>query len=89
MNGTQALPGYSLLNLDLHYKINDELTVFGIVNNAINKRYYTYGLSGGTNIYNGLAEQFLTPGPERNFYIGVIYTFGEKKKSDAKKHDKD
>jgi len=56
---------------------------------AINKKYYTYGLSGGKNIYNGLAEQFLTPGPERNFYVGVIYNFGEKKKSDAKKHDKD
>ena len=88
-NTDSTVPGYTLLNLDLHYKVNDELTIFGIISNALNRKYYTYGLSGGTNIYNGLAEQFLTPGPERNFYIGVIYNFGEKKKSDSKKHDKD
>ena len=89
-NTDSTVPGYALLNLDLHYKVNDELTIFGIINNALNRKYYTYGLSGGTNIYNGLAEQFLTPGPERNFYIGVIYSYGDKKKkSDSKKIDKD
>jgi len=35
--------GYVVVNLDTSYKITDSITVFGVLNNAFNERYDTYG----------------------------------------------
>lgn len=89
-NTDNKVPGYTLLNLDIHYKVNKELILFGLVNNALNTKYYAYGLSGGTNIYTGKNEQFKTPGPARSLYVGLVYNFGGgSKKSAASKVDSD
>lgn len=90
INTDDKVPGYTLLNLDVHYKFTKELTIFGLVNNALNTKYYAYGLSGGTNIYTGKDEQFKTPGPSRSIYVGLVYNFGgSHKKTSTRKPDND
>jgi outer membrane receptor protein involved in Fe transport len=42
-NLTKPVGGYVVVNLNTSYKITDNISVFGLVNNAFNQRYYTYG----------------------------------------------
>ncbi len=39
-------PGYFLANLHTSYKVTDKITIFGLVNNLFDTRYYTYGTFG-------------------------------------------
>jgi outer membrane receptor protein involved in Fe transport len=45
-NLTKPIGGYVTLNLNTSYKITDWITVFGVLNNALNQRYDTYGTFG-------------------------------------------
>jgi outer membrane receptor protein involved in Fe transport len=69
------IPGYGVVNFDLHYKINDELNLFAVLNNAFNQNYSTYGILG-TNVYSGASEQFRTPAAPRAIWMGANYSFG-------------
>jgi outer membrane receptor protein involved in Fe transport len=73
-NGKVA--GYSILNLDAHYTINKELRLSANINNALNKQYSTYGLSGMTSVYTLVTQQFNTPAPPRGVWVGLTYKFG-------------
>ena len=42
-NLTKPVGGYVVVNLNTSYKVTDNISVFGLVNNAFNQRYYTYG----------------------------------------------
>ena len=80
-NGKVA--GYGVLNLDVHYKINENLKVFGLVNNLLNNQYSTYALSGQTSIYSLNQQNFVTPAAPRAIWVGLTYSFGGKKLSDS------
>jgi outer membrane receptor protein involved in Fe transport len=73
LNG--AVPGYALVNLDLHVMPVPHLELFANITNLFNRHYATFGVLG-TNIYNGQDEQFRTPAPGRAFMLGVRYNFG-------------
>jgi outer membrane receptor protein involved in Fe transport len=77
------VPGYKLVNLDLHYKVNQELKLSVYVNNLFNKQYATYGLSGMTSVYTLATQQFVTPAPPRAMWVGLTYSFGGKTPSKA------
>ena len=78
------IPGYAVVNLDSHFSLNSEWTLFAKVNNLFDKDYATYGVTG-QNIYNGEFEQFRTPSAPRAGWLGVTYSFGGAKKTRADK----
>jgi outer membrane receptor protein involved in Fe transport len=78
--------GYTLLNLTATYKAEKGLEFFGKINNALNKRYETYGLIAANNFahdgstLNGTdGEQtiakFVAPGATRSLWLGMRYKF--------------
>ena len=71
-----VVPGYSLLNLDLHYQMGDQLLLSANLNNALNKQYATYGLSGATSLYTLVTQQFVTPAAPRSLWLSLTYRFG-------------
>lgn len=73
LNG--AVPGYALVNLDIHVMPAPQVEVFATITNLFDRRYATFGVMG-TNIYTGNDEQFRTPAPGRAFMLGVRYVFG-------------
>lgn len=73
LNG--AVPGYALVNLDLHVMPRPRLELFANVTNVLDGHYATYGVLG-TNIYTGNDEPFRTPAPGRGFVAGLRYSFG-------------
>lgn len=77
-NQFPRVPGYGVVNLDLHYRFNDEWTLTGLVNNLFDKRYATYGVMG-TSIYSGQFGQFRTPAAGRGIWLSLTYTPGARK----------
>ena len=78
--------GYTLLNLSATYKVEKGLEFYGKINNALNKRYETYGLIAANNFaldgssLNGTdGEQtiakFVAPGATRSLWLGMRYKF--------------
>ena len=78
--------GYTLLNLTATYKAEKGLEFFGKINNALNKRYETYGLIAannfalnGSSLNNTAGEQtvakFVAPGATRSLWVGLRYKF--------------
>ena len=78
--------GYTLLNLSATYKAEKGLEFFGKINNALNKRYETYGLMAANNFaldgstLNGTAGEqtiakFVAPGAKRSLWLGMRYKF--------------
>ena len=74
-NQNPAIPGYALVNIDIHVAPLPRLELFANVNNLLDRSYATYGVMG-TNIYTGQDEQFRTPAPGRSFLLGLRYAFG-------------
>ena len=78
--------GYTLLNLSATYKAEKGLEFFGKINNALNKRYETYGLMAANNFaldgstLNGTSGEptiakFVAPGATRSLLLGMRYKF--------------
>ena len=78
--------GYTLLNLSATYKAEKSLEFFGKINNALNKRYETYGLMAANNFaldgstLNGTSGEqtiakFVAPGATRSLWLGMRYKF--------------
>jgi outer membrane receptor protein involved in Fe transport len=81
-NLTKPVGGYGILNLNTSYKITKYLTVFGILNNALNKYYDTYGTFGPIadvpwpNVPGGVTDpRTAVPGQPISGYGGVKLTF--------------
>ncbi|HZU65088.1 MAG TPA: TonB-dependent receptor, partial [Novosphingobium sp.] len=64
-----AVPGYALVNADLHVVPRPGWELFANITNLFNRHYATYGVMG-TNIYTGNDEQFRTPAQGRAFVAG-------------------
>lgn len=78
--------GYTLLNLSATYKVEKGLEFYGKINNALNKRYETYGLIAANNFaldgstLNGTSGEqtvakFVAPGATRSLWLGMRYKF--------------
>jgi outer membrane receptor protein involved in Fe transport len=78
--------GYTLLNLSATYKAEKGLEFYGKINNALNKRYETYGLIAannfaldGSTLNDTSGEQtvakFVAPGATRSLLLGMRYKF--------------
>ena len=81
-----SIKGYTLLNLSATYKAEKGLEFFAKINNALNKRYETYGLIAannfaldGSTLNNTDGEQtvakFVAPGATRSLWLGMRYKF--------------
>ena len=82
------VPGYTVVNFDTNYNINDNWKLFAKVNNVFDKEYSTFGLLGSngysTGVYNPAASgndwpngQFRSPAAPRAAWVGVTYDFGK------------
>ena len=69
------VPGYALVHLDVHHKIDAHWSASLNINNLFNKQYASYGLSGATSIYTMTSQQFITPAPTRAAWVGLMYKF--------------
>jgi outer membrane receptor protein involved in Fe transport len=81
-NLTAPLGGYTLVDLNAAYRPSDAVTLFAVVNNALDKRYYTYGSFGPVgdvpwpNVPGGVTDpRTASPGTPITFYGGVRVTF--------------
>ena len=73
-NRDAPVPGYGVVNLDLHIDPTPRLGLFATVTNLTDLHYSTYGVWGG-NIYNGATEQFRTPAPGRALLTGITVRY--------------
>ncbi|HXZ59881.1 MAG TPA: TonB-dependent receptor [Steroidobacteraceae bacterium] len=82
------LPGFVLVNLDARCRISGNLELFARVNNALDARYYDFGILG-ENFFTGpdhsfgpaagaapVATQFRGPGAPAGVWVGLRYGFG-------------
>ena len=81
-NLTSPLPGYFLANLHTSYQVTDKITIFGLINNLFDTRYYTYGTFGPVSAVPwpavpGGVTNTATAVPGRPFsaYAGITITF--------------
>ncbi len=93
------VPGYTVVNFNTHYALNDSWKLFAKVNNVFDKNYATFGILG-QNEFTGPGnsftsnpgdwnnEQFRSPAAPRAAWVGVTYDFG-KPKGKAAKQDND
>lgn len=75
-NRNPAVPGYTLVNLDLHVTPLQHVELFAKVTNLFAVHYATFGVLG-TDIYTGTDTQFRTPAPGRAVMGGITWNFGQ------------
>ncbi len=76
-NRNPAVPGYTLVNLDLQLTPLPRVALFAKVTNLFAVHYATFGVLG-SDIYTGTDTQFRTPAPGRAVLGGVTYSFGRR-----------
>lgn len=81
-NQTKPVGGYVLLGFNTSYRVTDNVTVFGVVNNLTNRNYQTYGAFGPVGdvpwnfIPGGVSDsRTANPGTPIAGYGGVKVTF--------------
>jgi iron complex outermembrane receptor protein len=101
LDANGKIPGYTVVNLDTNYRVNDNWKLFAKVNNLFDRNYATFGLlgvneftgPGNTYTTNTAAwntnDQFRTPGAPRAAWVGVTYEFDKPKGSASAKPDLD
>ena len=81
-----AVPGYAVLDLDLHYRPTRALSFFADIGNVFNRRYFISGALSN-NVFNtpnrlinisgpGTSTLFVAPGAPRAYFVGLRYSFG-------------
>ena len=81
-NLTQPIGGYTVVDFNASYRPNETVTLFAVLNNAFNKRYYTYGSFGPVgdvpwpNVPGGVGDpRTASPGTPASVYGGVKMNF--------------
>lgn len=80
------IPGYALLDLDLHWQATKRLSLFAQVQNAFDRHYFASGQLSD-NVFDtpgrlidttgaGTSTLFVAPGAPRAWFAGVSYRFG-------------
>lgn len=86
------IPGYALLDLDIHWRPTSTLTWFAQVQNALNRHYFISGQLSN-NVFDtprrlidttgpGTPTLFVAPGAPRAWFVGISYAFGGAKAND-------
>lgn len=81
-----AVPGYVILDLDLHYRPTRALSFFAEIHNVFGHRYFISGALSN-NVFNtpnrlinisgrGASTLFVAPGAPRGYFVGLRYEFG-------------
>ncbi|WP_188689278.1 TonB-dependent receptor [Silvimonas amylolytica] len=79
-----TVPGYAVLNLDMHYRPTRSLDVYLLVDNVFNRQYANFGVLGanaftgpgnGFDGANSVNEQFRGYGAPRGVWVGMNYNF--------------
>jgi iron complex outermembrane recepter protein len=87
INSLPQVPGFASLNLRTSYKVNDKVQIYGMINNALDYRYYTYGAlydTGSTvnqvtgmpvpGLFSSTDPRSVTISPPLEAFIGVKVT---------------
>jgi outer membrane receptor protein involved in Fe transport len=81
-NLTQPVGGYTVVDLDAAFRAGERVTLFAVVNNALDKRYDTYGSFGPIgavpwpNVPGGVSDpRTASPGTPVTVYGGVRVDF--------------
>jgi outer membrane receptor protein involved in Fe transport len=81
-NLTQPVGGYTIVDLNAAFRPSERITLFAVVNNAFDKRYYTYGAFGPVgdvpwpNVPGGVTDpRTASPGTPVSAYGGLRVTF--------------
>ncbi|HJW03673.1 MAG TPA: TonB-dependent receptor, partial [Azospira sp.] len=78
------LPGYAVVNLDGHYRLDREWELLGKINNLFDRRYdgmailgqnFFRGPGGSFDAGSAAPEQFRSPGAPRGIWLGLRYTW--------------
>jgi outer membrane receptor protein involved in Fe transport len=81
------VPGYAVVDLDLHYRPTERLSFFAQVQNAFDRRYFASGQLSD-NVFDtpgrlidttgpGTSTLFVAPGAPRGWFVGMSYRFGK------------
>ena len=76
-NQNPKLPAYSYVNLHSSYQVSKEVQVFGLVNNAFNQKFATYGTYfDPTSVQNAIPtvlsdHRTVTPSQPLSLYVGL------------------
>ena len=84
------VPGYAVVNLDAHYDVTSQFSLFALVDNVFDQRYYNFAVLG-SNVFTGpgntfgpalgleaVAEQFRAVGTPRGIFVGLRYRFDKR-----------
>jgi iron complex outermembrane recepter protein len=78
-NQEAPLPGFTVVNFHSSYALTKDVQVFGGVDNAFAKTYYTFGtfsqLDGLPDSVNLTNPRTYSPSPSRTYFAGVRLTF--------------
>jgi iron complex outermembrane receptor protein len=76
-NQTKPLGGYFVVNLDISYRITDNIQMFGVINNVTNRQYATYGAFVPVSLIspNFTNTRVYSPAPPIEAFGGVRVTF--------------
>jgi iron complex outermembrane receptor protein len=81
-NQNPPLPGYSTVDLHTSYQITPHIQIYGLIDNLVNRRYYTYASFFDNSHYVGnptfldlTDTRSLTPGKPFAVYGGLKVTF--------------
>ncbi|MFI4973433.1 MAG: TonB-dependent receptor [Caulobacterales bacterium] len=81
-NLTKPVPGYGVLNLNTSYRLSRRITVFALINNALDQRYDTFGGFGPVadvpwpNVTGGVTDtRTASPGTPIAGYGGLRVSF--------------
>ena len=80
-NLTKKLPAYFVLNLNTNYQLTRNVQVYGLIENALNEKYYTYGTFSPTTAVpiaqapNASNPRSYSPAAPFGGYGGVRVTF--------------
>ena len=93
------VPGYAVVDLDLHYRPSPRLSFFAQVTNVFNRRYFVSGQLS-RNVFDtpdrlidatgpGTSTLFVAPGSPRAGFVGLRYEFSGAKREGGAGPDKD
>ncbi|MGO9545547.1 MAG: TonB-dependent receptor [Rhodomicrobium sp.] len=83
-NQNPQLPGYGVVNIRTSYAINENVTVYGLINNVFDHKFATYAafydlpvsnVSGGISAPNLTNPDTITPAQPISFYGGIKLKF--------------
>ena len=87
INALPPVPGFVSLNLRTSYQVNKNVQIYGLINNATNNRYFTYGAlydTGGTvnqvtgnpvpGLFSSTDPRSVTISPPLEAFVGIKVT---------------